>query len=120
MHDPSRHAPALAALLLIMLLLFLVLIWVQNLSAQHGHWTDRYSSASGMSCCGQRDCFPVHARLLGQTGEHATVEVNGTVLELPVRSVHTSEDMQDYLCTMGREDPITSATTRCLFLAVGG
>ena len=87
--------------------------------AQNGYWTDKYQGAGATPCCGARDCFKVHARLLGQTPTVVTLEVNGVVLTIPSLSFHTSEDSADYWCALHSDEPISSENTRCAFLAVG-
>ena len=88
--------------------------------AQHGHWIDRYHSASGMSCCGKRDCQQVAARLITSAQYTTMVEVNGLLMELPAKSVHTSEDAAAWWCAQRIDEKLSQENTRCVFLAVGG
>lgn len=93
-------------------------------SAQHGHWIDKYySTQHGIrrSCCGPQDCLVVRARIVMQTPHEILAEANGIPLRLHPGSVHISEDERDYACVIlsnGRLD-IRQDSIRCLFLAPG-
>src|SRR5262249_38188401 len=104
-------------LLVAYVLVLALVLGVRLAFASHGHWVDHYQDALGRSCCGVRDCEPVHARLLGQDATTAVVEVEGLVLRLPVRSVHVSEDLSDWYCANYKGAGITQAAARCVFLA---
>ena len=97
--------------------IMVVLICAATTWGEHGHFTDHYKDAEGVSCCGPRDCKVVHARILAQDETYVTVEVNGVKLILRNTSVHQSEDTQDYWCAKGRVEHISAATTRCVFIA---
>jgi hypothetical protein len=87
-------------------------------------WMMGYKSADGVGCCSERDCFPWPIAVLQLTGEQATVRIGDTVLQLPAKSVHATQDGETYWCcrttTDGRcpTEP-TQATTRCVFYATG-
>jgi hypothetical protein len=109
------------ALPLGILLCLPMLLW-----ATHGHWIDHYRNADGMSCCGRQDCVEVAARLVEDGGTMWRVEVNGTSIVLPKKSVHLSEEPVAYWCHLGKAPcrppqlEISSVCGRCLFVAVGG
>ena len=94
--------------------------------SRHGHWIDRYRSATGSSCCGVEDCAPAQARLVADQGESWLAEVNGWQVSLPKGSVHLSEEPAAYWCdTLSqRSGPpvldIRAECRRCLFVPVGG
>src|SRR5262249_51122994 len=93
--------------LLVAYIIVISMILAVKLSyGQHGHWIDGYKNSMGNSCCGRRDCQIVHARMLEQDAQTATVEVNGVVIHMPVRSVHVSEDENDWFCTNYIEEKI--------------
>jgi hypothetical protein len=112
-------------LLLLGALLFLVL-W-QASHAEHAaslRWMRGYRSADGVGCCSEHDCVPWPVALLQISGDEATVLLGDTVLQLPTKSVHATQDGQTYWCcqtnTAGRcPDVPTRATTRCVFYTVG-
>lgn len=75
---------------------------------------------SGRLCCSPKnDCRVVRARLLTQDAESVTAEVEGSVVRLPARSVHPSQDTQDWVCETMRQRVISEETIRCLFIAAG-
>jgi hypothetical protein len=87
-------------------------------------WMRGYRSADGVGCCSEHDCIPRPVALLQVSGDEATVLLGDTVLQLPVKSVHATQDGQTYWCcqttTAGRcPDIPTRATTRCVFYTVG-
>jgi len=88
------------------------------------HWMAGYTSAEGVGCCSERDCFPWPVALLQLTGDQATVRIGDTVVQLPAKSVHATQDGQTYWCCKtnleGRcpAEP-SKATTRCVFYAIG-
>jgi hypothetical protein len=87
-------------------------------------WMRGYRSANGVGCCSEHDCIPWPVALLRINGEEATVLLGDTVLQLPVKSVHATQDGQTYWCcqttTAGRCPEVpTRATTRCVFYTVG-
>jgi hypothetical protein len=94
--------------------------------ANHGHWMDHYRSAGGSSCCGERDCLRVEARLVEDRGRTWLAEVNGMFVDLPKGSVHLSHEPVAYWCHRGQEScrppklEISPICGRCLFVAVGG
>ena len=89
-------------------------------AATHGLWHDHYTSASGTPCCAaSRDCFIVHARLLVKDGDSTTAEVAGVVVTLPAKSVHQSEDLNDWACVIRPEHGIRQDNLLCLFVATG-
>jgi hypothetical protein len=104
-----------------MLLCLPMLLW-----ATHGHWIDHYHSADGSSCCGRQDCVKVAARLVEDLGSTWRVEVNGTSMVLPKKSVHLSEEPVAYWCYNAQAPcpppqlEMSAACGRCLFVAVGG
>jgi len=87
-------------------------------------WMTGYRSADGVGCCSEQDCLPWPVAVLGRTPDQVTVRIGETVLQLPARSVHATQDGETYWCcktTMeGRCPPVpTPANTRCVFYAVG-
>ena len=90
--------------------------------ALHGHWIDHYQSATGMSCCGVRDCVKTPLRLLDMTPDTVTVELPQLrkVITIPRQSYHASEDTHDYWCAVKQDQLPSTDNTRCVFLAVGG
>src|SRR5262249_13679223 len=105
--------------LVVYIAIIIGLIAVKLAFGQHGHWIDSYKNSMGNSCCGRRDCQIVHARMMEQTAETTTVEVNGVVIHMPVRSVHVSEDENDWFCTNYIEEKIAEKNARCLFISSG-
>ena len=97
----------------------LVAVSLSEVFAMHGHWIDHYWGVSMARCCGERDCSKVHARIIDQSAKSATVEVNGIILTVPSEALHSSEDRDDYWCAIHVDEPISSANTRCIFIAVG-
>ncbi len=86
--------------------------------AMHGNWQDHYTTASGITCCGPRDCVRVTARLLRPLEENMVeVEIDGLPHQLPQGSLHLSEDHSDWACwgMRGNDLPVL----RCVFLAIG-
>jgi hypothetical protein len=87
-------------------------------------WMTGFKSADGVGCCSERDCFPWPIAVLQLSAEQATVRIGDTVVQLPARSVHATQDGETYWCcrinTDGRcpTEP-TRATTRCVFYATG-
>lgn len=82
-------------------------------------WMAQYKSANGMGCCSGRDCKPATIALI-QIGEtETTVLIQGTVVVLPSKSVHPSEDGQTYRCSGDMQKPPSAETVRCVFYAVG-
>jgi len=87
-------------------------------------WMRGYRSAEGVGCCSERDCLPWPVAVLQLTGELATVRLGDTVVQLPAKSVHATQDGETYWCCKtnleGRcpTEP-TRATTRCVFYATG-
>src|SRR5262245_41021619 len=59
-------------------------------------WMMGYTSAEGVGCCSERDCFPWPVALLQLTGDQATVRIGDTVVQLPAKSVHATQDGQTY------------------------
>ena len=88
----------------------------------HGEWHDHYMDATGVKCCGLRDCIRTVGRLLDRQGEQVQVEVQGIPLWLPQGSVHASEDGAFWVC---RKRPpkenavLTAEQVRCVFYAIG-
>jgi hypothetical protein len=87
-------------------------------------WMRGYRSADGVGCCSEHDCLPWPVALLQISGDEATVLLGDTVLQLPVKSVHATQDGQTYWCcqtnTAGRCPAVpTRAATRCVFYTVG-
>jgi hypothetical protein len=87
-------------------------------------WMRGYRSADGVGCCSEHDCIPWPVALLQISGDEATVLLGDTVLQLPIKSVHATQDGQTYWCcqttTAGRcPDVPTRAATRCVFYTVG-
>lgn len=81
----------------------MVMLWIGCVVylayGQHGGWTDKYRDSKGQVCCVmERDCRPVHARIIGQNREYTTVEVDGVEYQMHSKSVHHSEDMEDWMC----------------------
>jgi hypothetical protein len=113
-------------LLLLLGALLLLGLW-QASHAEHTaslRWMRGYRSADGVGCCSEHDCVPWPVALLQISGDEATVLLGDTVLQLPTKSVHATQDGQTYWCcqtnTAGRcPDVPTRATTRCVFYTVG-
>jgi hypothetical protein len=113
-------------LLLLLGALLLLGLW-QASHAEHTaslRWMRGYRSADGVGCCSEHDCVPWPVALLQISGDEATVLLGDTVLQLPAKSVHATQDGQTYWCcqtnTAGRcPDVPTRATTRCVFYTVG-
>jgi len=99
-----------------------ILLWglVAVSSARHGSWQDHYQDATGMSCCGPRDCTVVPVSLVRQEGEVMHALVMGIPVNVPIQSVHPSEDTQSWWCRRDLHRPPASDNVRCLFYAVGG
>jgi hypothetical protein len=113
-------------LLLLLSALLLLGLW-QASHAEHTaslRWMRGYRSADGVGCCSEHDCVPWPVALLQISGDEATVLLGDTVLQLPTKSVHATQDGQTYWCcqtnTAGRCPEVpTRATTRCVFYTVG-
>ena len=122
----SRGEALVECLLLLLGALLLLGLW-QASHAEHTaslRWMRGYRSADGVGCCSEHDCIQWPVALLQITGNEATVLLGDTVLQLPVKSVHATQDGQTYWCcqtnTAGRcPDVPTRATTRCVFYTVG-
>jgi hypothetical protein len=87
-------------------------------------WMQGYTGADGVGCCSEHDCLPWPVAVLQHTGDQVTVRLGETVVQLPARSVHATQDGQTYWCcktdATGRCPPEpTPAITRCVFYAVG-
>ena len=88
------------------------------------HWMMGYTSAEGVGCCSERDCVPWPVAVLQLTGDQTMVRIGETVVQLPAKSVHATQDGQTYWCCKtnmeGRcpAEP-SKATTRCVFYAIG-
>ena len=112
-------------------LVFLLLLIVARITwSLHGDWQDSYRDAKGQLCCSSnRDCRVVRARILSQTAEQVLVgitlphkqdaEEGEIVVALPPRSVHVSEDMEDWACIVPPSAPLSEASLRCIFIHVG-
>lgn len=89
--------------------------------AAHGHWTDHYTNAFGMPCCGVRDCVKIPMRVIAITDETFTIDVPSrhVTFTIPRQSYHLSEDEHDYWCAVSLHDPPTPENTRCVFIAIG-
>src|SRR3990172_8418870 len=88
--------------------------------AIRGHWTDHYADASGMACCGRRDCQPTHLRVLARTPDWVVLEIAGTfIVQLRPTAFHHSEDQQDWWCARDHRQPPSSQNIRCAFVAIG-
>lgn len=90
--------------------------------ALHGEWQDHYTDATGIKCCGVRDCIRTVGRLLGRDGDRTQVEVQGIPLWMPAASVHNSEDGDFWVCikhSLNRTQPLKSEDIRCVFVAIG-
>src|SRR5262245_32699957 len=87
-------------LLLLLGLAGAALLWE---STQAAHivalrWMSGYKSADGVGCCSARDCLPWPVAVLQLTEDQATVRIGDTVVQLPIRSVHATQDGQTYWC----------------------
>ena len=87
-------------------------------------WMQRYQSADGVGCCSEQDCVPWPVALLQTTADEVLVRIGDTVVHLPAKSVHATQDGQTYWCC--RTDAAghcptvpTRETTRCVFYTVG-
>ena len=87
--------------------------------AQHGGFTDRYTSADGTRCCGQNDCRAVPVSIITQDGTTLQMLVMGIRVIVPAGSVHRSEDLQSYYCAKRIDEPPHSDNVRCLFYVIG-
>lgn len=100
------------------LMSLLAVVWAEHVPALA--WMQRYTSAKNIPCCSERDCVPTPVAVI-QFGEQETaVVIHGTIVVLPAKSVHQSEDGETYWCW--RDDgqlPPTAINTRCAFFAVG-
>ena len=124
---PWRHSRVHRwRLLLLFGLAGVVVLWGYS-HAEHTaalHWMAGYTSAEGVGCCSERDCLPWPVAVLQLTGNQAMVRIGDTVVQLPAKSVHATQDGQTYWCCKtnieGRcpAEP-TRATTRCVFYATG-
>lgn len=87
----------------------------------HGHWIDHYFDASGVQCCAVgSDCVALPTRILAQTSEQATVEIDGQSYQIPQHSLHLSEDTHDWVCwTRGGWGAAPVQQPRCIFIAPG-
>lgn len=113
-------------LLLLLGLAGAALLWE---STQAAHivalrWMSGYKSADGVGCCSARDCLLRPVAVLQLTEDQATVRIGDTVVQLPIRSVHATQDGQTYWCCRLNTDghcpsEPTRATTRCVFYATG-
>jgi len=87
-------------------------------------WMQGYRGADGVGCCSEHDCLPWPVAVLQHTGDQVTVRIGETVVQLPAKSVHATQDGQTYWCCKtdanGHCPPEpTPATTRCVFYTVG-
>lgn len=113
-------------LLLLLALASVVVLWGDS-QAEHTvarRWMLGYTNAEGVGCCSERDCLPWPVAVLQFTGEQTTVRIGDTVVQLPAKSVHATQDGQTYWCCKtnleGRcPTAPTRATTRCVFYATG-
>jgi hypothetical protein len=102
------------------------LLWVHG-AAEHTaalRWMQGYRGSDGVGCCSEHDCLPWPVAVLQYTGDQVTVRIGETVVQLPAKSVHATQDGQTYWCCKtdanGHCPPEpTPATTRCVFYAVG-
>lgn len=106
--------------------LLIIELLVMAAIAQHGHWTDRYftvnEQGTKVKCCDVgRDCVPYPFRVLSQSKEAVTLEVDGEPVTIPQHSFHQSEEPYDYICRRVPTAPPTALNNiRCAFLAPGG
>jgi hypothetical protein len=124
----NRSCPRLDILGLCVLLgaASVALLWVRG-AAEHTaalRWMQGYRYADGVGCCSEHDCLPWPVAVLQPTGDQVTVRIGETVVQLPAKSVHATQDGQTYWCCKtdanGHCPPEpTPATTRCVFYAVG-
>jgi hypothetical protein len=121
-----RIARQQLGLCLVLGLASVAVLWGLSL-AEHTaalRWMAGYTSAEGVGCCAEHDCLPWPVAVVQFTGDHTTVRIGETVVELPRKSVHATQDGQTYWCcttdAAGHcpQEP-TRATTRCVFYAVG-
>ena len=87
-------------------------------------WMQRYQSADGVGCCSEQDCLPWPVALLQTTVDEVVVRIGDTMVHLPAKSVHATQDGQTYWCCRTDADghcPTvpTRETTRCVFYTVG-
>ena len=97
------------------ILLFICISW----SDAHDFWASKYRDRYGIICCTEKDCRPVKARILAQTADTVTAEIDGITVHIPAQSVHTSETTEDWWCARGYGPAISEGNTRCLFIASG-
>jgi hypothetical protein len=125
---PRPRAPRIALWRLCLLLgvASVALLWVHG-AAEHTaalRWMQGYRGADGVGCCSEHDCLPWPVAVLQYTGDQVTVRIGETVVQLPAKSVHATQDGQTYWCCKtnanGHCPPEpTPVTTRCVFYAVG-
>lgn len=113
-------------LLLLLGLASVVVLWGDS-HAEHTatlNWLTGYTSAEGVGCCSERDCIPWPVALLQLAGDQAMVRIGDTVVQLPAKSVHATQDGQTYWCCKTKMDgqcpsEPTRVATRCVFYAIG-
>jgi len=113
----------------VILFMLSLLVWItpaRPATAHDGAWMDKYwywSEEDGIrrQCCGPRDCIPVRARLVAQSRDRVTVEINGVILTMSPKSIHQSEELSDYACFILRDGQhvVEQGLVRCLFLTPG-
>jgi hypothetical protein len=119
-----RRAPM--GCLLLLLGMGVMGLW-ESSQAEHTpalRWMPGYRNAEGVGCCSEQDCRPWPVALLQLTGDEATVRIGDTVMPLPSKSVHATQDGQTYWCCQtdvaGHCPAVpTRETTRCVFYTVG-
>lgn len=96
----------------------LVLAWAEHTPSLA--WMSRYTSAGGVGCCSERDCVQAPVAVIQFGEQETTVVIHGTVLVIPAKSVHQSEDEKSWWCSKGAPgSPPTTDNTRCAFFTVG-
>jgi hypothetical protein len=154
MQDKTRGWLRLWSVARLMVLLCLTAMWeavAWSAHVPHLQWMAPYRAADGSACCDITDCFKAAVTLLSEPTEemvrvlvstvedtqHQQVGVQ-TVVVVPGRSIHRSEDAQSWYCTRAHfqswnalgettSQPcataagyrIISPCVRCIFVNVG-
>jgi hypothetical protein len=87
--------------------------------ATHGHWIDHYLNDKGWYCCGKDDCLKIPLRILEGNEKSVTLDIQGTPVTIPRKSLHMSEDTFDWLCLVHPKEIPTPDNILCAFIAVG-
>lgn len=100
-----------------------IILSVASVSADHLGWMERYKTASGGSCCADRDCIEAAVIPIGP----GWVIINGVEIRIPSSSMHPlpphvpSGGMWCYrgFFTGGPPPQVSPETTLCVFFRSG-